>query len=107
MICLKKYANTWLSLRENVDAMIEARKICNNITDIREKAIAYNVDVKDKYFDIIRYSVDKLELFVADDEWTLPKYREMLFFKVKQYFNCLTLLKRQGFFMFLLVNLHG
>jgi glutamine synthetase len=49
--------------------------------DIREKAIAYNTEVKDKYFDIIRYNVDKLELLIPDDEWTLPKYREMLFLR--------------------------
>ncbi len=66
---------------ENVDQMVEARKISNTITDIRDKAISYNTDVKDKYFDVIRYSIDKLELLVADDEWTLPKYRELLFLR--------------------------
>jgi len=68
-------------INENVDEMIEARKVCNNMTDTREKAIAYNVDVKEKYFDIIRYNVDKLEMLVADDQWTLPKYRELLFLR--------------------------
>ena len=61
--------------------MVEARKVCNNMKNTREKAIAYNRDVKEKYFDIIRYNVDKLELLVADDEWTLPKYRELLFLR--------------------------
>lgn len=69
------------TIRENVDAMVEARKVCNNMTNTREKAIAYNTQVKDKYFDIIRYHVDKLELLVADEEWTLPKYRELLFLR--------------------------
>jgi glutamine synthetase len=68
-------------INEHVELMVEARKVTNNITDTREKAISYNADVKDKYFDIIRYSVDKLELLVADDEWTLPKYRELLFLR--------------------------
>ncbi len=68
-------------IRNNVEAMVEARKVCNNMTDTREKAIAYNKEVKDKYFDVIRYSVDKLELLVADEEWTLPKYREILFLR--------------------------
>ena len=68
-------------IRQNVEAMIEARKVCNNLADTRAKAITYNVEVKDKYFDIIRYSVDKLELLVADEEWTLPKYRELLFLR--------------------------
>src|SRR5881394_2683503 len=40
---------------ELVEKMIEARKICNNITNTREKAIAYQSKVKDVFFDPIRY----------------------------------------------------
>ena len=29
----------------------------------------------------IRYQIDKLELTVADELWTLPKYRELLFIR--------------------------
>ena len=61
--------------------MIEARKKANNIAHSREKAIAYCDEVKDKYFDPIRYHVDKLELLVDDSSWYLPKYREMLFLR--------------------------
>jgi len=61
-----------------VDEMVEARKIANNIEDTRTKAIAYCSQVKEKFFDEIRYHVDKLEHLVSDEEWTLPKYREML-----------------------------
>jgi glutamine synthetase len=64
-----------------VEKMIEARKTCNQLTDTREKAIAYQTKVKDKYFDQIRDHVDKLELLVDDREWYLPKYREMLFLR--------------------------
>ncbi len=66
---------------ENVNAMVEARKIANNISDTRARAIAYCDDIKGKYFDIIRYHVDKLESLVDDERWTLPKYREMLFLR--------------------------
>jgi len=66
---------------ENVEEMVEARKVSNAIENVREKAISYNEEVKDKYFDIIRYSIDKLEMLVADNEWTLPKYRELLFLR--------------------------
>jgi glutamine synthetase len=66
---------------ESVEKMIEARKKCNKLDNTREKAIAYQTKVKDAYFDEIRYHVDKLELFVDDREWTLPKYREMLFLR--------------------------
>jgi glutamine synthetase len=64
-----------------VEKMIEARKVCNKIDDVREKAIAYQEKVKDTFFDQIRYHVDKLELLVDDREWYLPKYREMLFLR--------------------------
>ncbi len=64
-----------------VNAMVEARKVANNIEDTRQKAIAYEADVKSAFFDEIRYHVDKLEHLVDDDKWTLPKYREMLFLR--------------------------
>ncbi len=64
-----------------VNAMVEARKVANNIEDNRKKAIAYEADVKSAFFDEIRYHVDKLEHLVDDDKWTLPKYREMLFLR--------------------------
>jgi glutamine synthetase len=64
-----------------VEKMIEARKVCNNIEDTRTKAIAYQSQVKDVFFDEIRYHVDKLEILVDDNEWYLPKYREILFLR--------------------------
>jgi glutamine synthetase len=64
-----------------VDEMVEARKIANNISNTRTKAIAYCSQVKEKFFDEIRYHVDKLEHLVSDEQWTLPKYREMLFLR--------------------------
>ena len=64
-----------------VEKMIEARKVCNNISETRTKAIAYQSQVKDTFFDEIRYHVDKLELLVDDREWYLPKYREILFLR--------------------------
>lgn len=65
-------------IRENVNAMIEARKKANQIEKMRDRAIAYCEKVK-PYFDVIRYNVDKLELIIDDNMWPLPKYREMLF----------------------------
>ncbi|HMO63517.1 MAG TPA: glutamine synthetase III [Ferruginibacter sp.] len=69
------------AMSSNVKAMIEERKRVNNIADTRERAIAYCDDIKGKYFDVIRYHVDKLELVVDDAHWALPKYREMLFLR--------------------------
>jgi glutamine synthetase len=64
-----------------VKKMIQERKRVNVIEDTREKAIGYCDDIKGKYFDEIRYHVDKLELVVDDAYWSLPKYREMLFLR--------------------------
>lgn len=68
-------------MSDNVEKMIEARKVANDIADTRERAIAYCENIKGKYFDVIRYHVDKLELVVDDENWLLPKYREMLFLR--------------------------
>jgi glutamine synthetase len=69
------------TISENVEKMIQARKVANEITETRKKAIAYCDNIKEKYFDVIRYNVDKLELLVDDVYWLLPKYRELLFLR--------------------------
>ena len=75
---LSEHINTVADL---VEQMIKARKVANTITDTRAMAIAYNDEIKAKYFDAIRYLVDKLELMVDDTYWMLPKFREMLFLR--------------------------
>ncbi len=67
-------------IKNSVDAMTEARKKANTITDARKLAIEYDEKVK-PYFETIRYNVDKLELIVGDEYWPLPKFRELLFLK--------------------------
>jgi glutamine synthetase len=78
---LEKISEHISQVSECVEKMIEARKVCNNMDNTRTKAIAYQSQVKDTFFDKIRYHVDKLELLVDDKEWYLPKYREMLFLR--------------------------
>jgi glutamine synthetase len=78
---LEKISEHISKVSEKVGKMIEARKIANNISDLRTKAIAYNSQVKEPFFDEIRYHVDKLELLVDDKEWVLSKYRELLFLR--------------------------
>jgi glutamine synthetase len=68
-------------IKTNVRAMIEERKRVNKIENAHKRAIAYCDDVKEKYFDVIRDSVDKLELLVDDEDWPLVKYRELLFLR--------------------------
>ena len=65
---------------ENVEAMVEKRKVVNKIEDMRSLAVAYHDEIA-PYFDAIRYHIDKLELIVEDEMWTLPKYRELLFIR--------------------------
>ena len=67
-------------IKEHVDAMVEARKKANKITNEREKAIAYHDNIE-PMLEQIRYHIDKLELIVDDQMWTLPKYRELLFIR--------------------------
>ncbi len=78
---LEKISEHISVISEQVGKMIEARKKANALTDSRAKAIAYCDDVKDTFFDKIRYHVDKLEVLIDDSEWLLPKYREILFLR--------------------------
>jgi glutamine synthetase len=66
------------AIKSKTEKMVEARKVANKIDDERKKAIEYH-DKVFPFFDEIRYQVDKLELIVDDELWTLPKYRELLF----------------------------
>lgn len=68
-------------ITNGVRDMIEERKRANKITDVRKRALAYCNDIKEKYFEAIRDSVDKLELLVDDEDWPLAKYRELLFLR--------------------------
>ena len=63
-----------------VEELVNARKVANRIESEREKAIAYH-DMVEPKMEEIRYHIDKLELIVADELWTLPKYRELLFIR--------------------------
>lgn len=60
------------------EAMVQERKKANLMEDMRDRAIAYHDHVK-PYFEVIRYESDKLELMIDDEQWPLPKFREMLY----------------------------
>jgi glutamine synthetase len=77
---IEDIAQRTIFIKEKVDAMVNARKVANKIENERGKAIAYH----DKIFPMleeIRYHIDKLELIVDNEMWTLPKYRELLFIR--------------------------
>ena len=67
-------------IETGVEDLVNARKVANKIESEHLKAIAYHDTVAPK-MEEIRYQIDKLELIVADELWTLPKYRELLFIR--------------------------
>ncbi|MBO7269111.1 MAG: glutamine synthetase type III, partial [Bacteroidales bacterium] len=71
------YVNTLHTL---VGEMIDARKVANKIEDVPAKAEAYNATVL-PYMGKIREIADKLEMYIDDELWPLPKYRELMFFR--------------------------
>ena len=80
MAIIRKIAEHTSYIKEHVDTMVEARKVANKIVDERTKAIAYHDRIA-PMLEQIRYHIDKLELIVDDQMWTLPKYRELLFIR--------------------------
>lgn len=80
IVLIKEISEHIEGINTKVDAMTEARKIANVITDAQKMAESYCDAVK-PYFDEIREHCDKLELLVDNESWTLTKYRELLFTK--------------------------
>ena len=80
MNIIEQISERTATIEKDVEDMVNARKVANKIADEREKAAAYH-DTVETWFHPIRYQIDKLELVVADELWTLPKYRELLFIR--------------------------
>ena len=77
---IEEIAERTQTIERGVEELINARKVANKIESEHDKAIAYHDTVAPK-MEEIRYQIDKLELIVEDDLWTLPKYRELLFIR--------------------------
>ena len=77
---IEEIADRTQTIERGVEELVNARKVANKIESEHDKAIAYHDTVAPKMEDI-RYQIDKLELIVEDDLWTLPKYRELLFIR--------------------------
>ena len=80
MKIIREIADHTAAIEQGVEDMVNARKVANKIENPRAKAVAYH-DTVETYFEAIRYHIDKLELIVADELWTLTKYRELLFIR--------------------------
>jgi glutamine synthetase len=61
-----------------VDKMTKLRMTANHIENQRDRALAFH-DTIVPIMEEIRKHVDELEMWVDDQLWTLPKYRELLF----------------------------
>ena len=77
---IREIAERTQTIETGVEKLVNARKVANKIECEREKAIAYH-DTVEPLMREIRYQIDKLELIVSDELWTLPKYRELLFIR--------------------------
>ncbi|MBR5849268.1 MAG: glutamine synthetase III [Bacteroidaceae bacterium] len=75
---VKEIAMHISEIKRMVGAMVERRKVANRIAIEREKAVAYH-DTVAPMLEEIREHVDKLELVIDNEQWPLPKYRELLF----------------------------
>ena len=76
---LKKISTYINSISIYVDQLVEARKKANRVEDMALRAKMYSHEVKDM-MDKVRENADNLEMLIDDEMWTLPKYRELLFF---------------------------
>ena len=76
---LKKISTYINSISVYVEQLVEARKKANKVEDMAERAKMYSHEVKGM-MDKVRENADKLEMLIDDEMWTLPKYRELLFF---------------------------
>ncbi len=67
-------------LKASLDEIVEARKEINQVEDARERAGLYCERVTAR-FEGIREHADKLERYMDDATWPLPKYRELLYIR--------------------------
>ena len=77
---IREIAERIEKIEAGVTRLVDNRRVANRIDSEREKAIAYH-DTVAPLMEEIRYEIDRLELIVSDEMWTLPKYRELLFIR--------------------------
>jgi glutamine synthetase len=80
MRLIEEIAERTAKIEQGVAGLVAARKVANRISNEHDKAIAYHDTVASR-LENIRKEIDKLELIVEDNLWTLPKYRELLFIR--------------------------
>ena len=66
------------SLVEAIEAVEHAQHHAHEAANVQDEAKVFATQVIPAQ-DALREVADELELYVADDLWPLPKYRELLF----------------------------
>lgn len=80
IVIIRRIAEHITTIVEKADEMLNLRREANHKIGERTKAIAYHDNIV-PLMEEIRHHVDKLEVIVDDEMWTLPKYRELMFIK--------------------------
>lgn len=80
IVIIRRIAEHITTIVEKADEMLNLRREANHKVGERTKAIAYHDNIV-PLMEEIRHHVDKLEMIVDDEMWTLPKYRELMFIK--------------------------
>lgn len=75
---IKQISEHTSQIKLKVNQMTEGRKKANALSTVRERAMAYSVDIN-PFLEEIRYHIDRLERIIDNEMWPLPKYSEMLF----------------------------
>ena len=77
---IREISHRVTAIKMEVREMTAARKVANHKESFKEKAFAYEENVR-PYLESIREHIDHLEMEIDDEIWPLPKYRELLFTK--------------------------
>lgn len=77
---IKEIASRVTQLRREVEAMRSARDTAEQETHIHEAASLYAQTIK-PFMESLRQSIDELEVLVDDNDWSLPRYHELLFIR--------------------------
>ena len=67
-------------LHDDLSRLLQAKTCADGLSGAAERAQAYADQVK-PHFDTVRDSIDYLEGMIDERNWTLPKYRELLFLR--------------------------
>lgn len=78
LVIIEKICKCVNALNQGCRTMVHLRRNANRIEDMPERAKAYSHEIMDMMWEL-RSHADKLEMYIDDEMWPLPKYRELMF----------------------------